>query len=103
MPSLVNAIARGAGRCDADQLNQLLRDPESGIVSSAKPAYCVAYENHEWTIDMTTKYVGTPKQGGFCGEEANYAKALAEWEERQAELERVRVEQEGSWLSRFAR
>jgi len=52
MGTLVDAIGRGAGRCDAASLNQSLRtwrgDGEYEI-SNQMPSYCDAYFGHEYT------------------------------------------------------
>lgn len=61
MKSLVNAMASGAGRCDAASLNRTLLS-WSGLgspmcISSQLPAYCSAYSNHEYTIVNAPKYV----------------------------------------------
>ncbi|WP_434779021.1 TrbM/KikA/MpfK family conjugal transfer protein [Neisseria sp. Ec49-e6-T10] len=82
MPSLISAISKGAGRCDADELNRVNRklvkvpNPEyqqcvSGkrisrssscasipsviskyIIQNARPSYCTAYFNHGWTYNV---------------------------------------------------
>lgn len=60
MPSLVNAIANGAGRCDLAGLNQNAwqqcrswRDRETGerrsYCNPQLPSYCSAYYNHAYT------------------------------------------------------
>ena len=61
MPSLVNAIANGAGKCDVASLNQTakyqclsFRDRETGEIHRTScnpqlPAYCNAYYNHAYT------------------------------------------------------
>ena len=82
MRSLTDAIARGAGRCDAAQLNSALRrevekevcDSRYGryecrielvtIISNSKPAYCVAYDGHTYTYQVGATYVGDPMGGG---------------------------------------
>lgn len=60
MKSLVNAIANGAGRCDAKSLNATLAtysfigmgSTGSGCISSAKPAYCSTWEGHEYSTEL---------------------------------------------------
>lgn len=86
MKSLTAAIAEGAGRCDADTLNQTLArqverkvcmtsnysrdDPEScyietiTVIDNQKPAYCAAYEGHGYTYQLGATYVGEPMNGG---------------------------------------
>ena len=57
MKSLVNAIANGAGRCDAASLNVTLMTYSGlglagigqGCIASTKPAYCSVYEGHAYT------------------------------------------------------
>ena len=93
---LNRALANGAGRCDAQELNRVMRrtitvreckvvanksamrslsaknkpvqecqDVQKVVVLNAKPSYCSAYHDHEWTrVSDTVKYVGDPKQGG---------------------------------------
>ncbi len=82
MPSLINAISQGAGRCDADELNRVNRkrvqvsNPAyqqciSGkkgygnkscanipktitkyVTENSRPSYCTAYFNHGWTYKV---------------------------------------------------
>lgn len=93
---LNRALANGAGRCDAKELNRVMRrtitvrecklvanksamgsmggkrkpveecqDVQKVVVLNAKPSYCTAYHDHEWTrVSDTVKYAGDPKQGG---------------------------------------
>lgn len=83
MPELVQAIANGAGRCDAAELNRINRATytkrirettgrmsdrgwitiEVPYIRNAKPAYCSAYFDHGWT-QVGTRYVGEEKNGG---------------------------------------
>lgn len=78
MPELVNAIANGAGRCDAAELNRLNRKTVTYYVwkrsihmgdgyvrqslttyGNDVPSYCKAYGGHEWTDGvMKAKYQG---------------------------------------------
>lgn len=62
MPELIDALANGAGRCDAAELNKIgfwAGSKDSGnrrfVVSGVKPDYCKAYENHGWTTVPKTK------------------------------------------------
>lgn len=95
MPQLIDAIAEGAGRCDAAELNRVMRrtitvrecravskpanglfsgslkqqtqecsDVQKSVVLNAKPSYCNAYHNHEWTRVNNVRYQGDPKNGG---------------------------------------
>lgn len=71
MQSLVQAIAHGAGRCDAASLNTTLLGYTAGFgagcISSTKPSYCSAYEGHEYTdLDKGAHYViDQPQPSGF--------------------------------------
>lgn len=92
MRGLTDALANGAGRCDAAELNRVMRrtvtvreckDPKTDtfstrrygqpscqnvrktIVLNAKPSYCTAYHQHGWTTaGENVRYVGDPKNGG---------------------------------------
>lgn len=86
MPNLVNAIANGAGRCDAKQLNKLMmrtktvqRCHKAGLwgnetvcetvqikyIEAKKPSYCQAYEQNELTSNVNqVHYEGIPEQNG---------------------------------------
>lgn len=60
MGTLVEAIGRGAGRCDAATLNQTLRtwtgtDSNQYEISSQMPSHCDAYFTHEYTDINSTK------------------------------------------------
>ena len=85
MPQLIDAIAHGAGRCDAAELNRVMRytvqvrecpryrtrDRDScpivkkTYIRPSKPSYCKAYFEHGWTTTGDAiQYVGEEKQGG---------------------------------------
>ncbi|MFN7835524.1 MAG: TrbM/KikA/MpfK family conjugal transfer protein [Burkholderiaceae bacterium] len=88
MPAVVENIVNGAGRCDANYLNannslvvQKKICPNSGwvsggensdgcyyrdveVVNNAKPAFCSAYANDQYTYLLGVKYVGDPLDGG---------------------------------------
>ncbi|WP_373700722.1 TrbM/KikA/MpfK family conjugal transfer protein [Neisseria dentiae] len=86
MPQLVDALANGAGRCDAAELNRVMtrtyikkvrkhRSNKAGgsytvevpvrYVRNAKPGYCQAYFDHEWTTaGDKVQFVGVEKEGG---------------------------------------
>lgn len=101
MPQLLSAIAAGAGRCDAKFLNQynrqtitvvtyervagepfpIRKEEKINIISSKKPNYCGAYENHEFTDNVTAKYVGDERNNGFWVEPADYERALREYQD----------------------
>lgn len=60
MSQLVDALANGAGRCDAASLNRIgryigSREDRRFVISTVKPNYCTVYENHEYTNVPTTK------------------------------------------------
>ena len=90
MTSLVRAISRGAGRCDARSLNVTLRDwygdreDRRFYIRNQMPEYCAAYTGHEYTDldDATARYVGVPERGGHWVEPQEYATALAAYNER---------------------
>lgn len=70
MTALANAIANGAGRCDAASLNATLISYPNGFlsggcVSSQKPDYCTAYEGHEYTRLGETVYVIDPPKTNY--------------------------------------
>lgn len=83
MPSLINALANGAGRCDAAELNRMGKrkytetqcfgkgknrtctQVQKTYIANTKPSYCSAYFNHEWTTaGDKVRYIGTEKSGG---------------------------------------
>jgi hypothetical protein len=79
MPSLVQSIANGAGRCDAAYLNTLTRQEEKKVcnaysdscavetvtvIDSTQPAYCAAYSGHPYVYQIGARYVGEPMNGG---------------------------------------
>lgn len=86
MPQLINAIANGAGRCDAAELNRVMtsyyttqkcyyrsnkaggtycQDTIESYVRNAYPSYCQAYFDHDWTTAAdAVKFVGKEKKGG---------------------------------------
>lgn len=86
MPSLIDALVNGAGRCDAAELHRMMastykkkvnkhRSNKAGgnyfiempvqYIRNAKPKYCQAYFDHEWTTaGDKVKYIGVEKEGG---------------------------------------
>lgn len=92
MQSLVSAISRGAGRCDAPSLNSTLAmwsgNSDSGytMINNKMPDYCAAYTGHSYTDFATSgtlpRYVGVPERGGHWVEARDYDRALAEYNER---------------------
>ncbi|WP_051439437.1 TrbM/KikA/MpfK family conjugal transfer protein [Bordetella petrii] len=106
MSSLVRAMARGAGRCDAKTLNQTLRrmigpGGDAGydgvVILDEMPTYCAAYILHSYTDlkDELPQYVGTPKEDGFWVEAKDYPSAVARYEREQA-AKKARRENYGS-------
>lgn len=99
MVNLVDAIANGAGRCDAAALNAssiVMRGGEDGTyyVSNALPAACVALASHTYT-DATTKpvarYVGEPGRGGHWVEGDQYDAAMRAYSARIANEDAARL------------
>ncbi|MFG0230546.1 TrbM/KikA/MpfK family conjugal transfer protein [Achromobacter sp. 413638] len=101
MQSLVDAISRGAGRCDPETLNRDLgrwmNTPLFGdmrVVGNQRPGYCSVYTSHEYTyFDGTLpRYVGKPEEGGYWVAEKDYERERVRYEEvlakRKADAER---------------
>lgn len=86
MTSLVNAIANGSGRCDAEALNAALRswNGDTVFISNQVPDYCPALLNHAYTSpgDLAPKYVGTPERGGYWVEAKDYERAFGDYKAR---------------------
>lgn len=91
MQSLVSAISRGAGRCDAQSLNATLvswtEDYDNRTyISDQMPNYCAAYTGHAYTDFSSSgtlpRYVGKPERRGHWVEERDYNRALVEYNER---------------------
>ncbi|MCF7221653.1 TrbM/KikA/MpfK family conjugal transfer protein [Marilutibacter chinensis] len=90
MSNLVEAISRGAGRCDAQSLNRTLVfwrgswDDGDTYISNQMPGYCAAYTGHQYTDldDTAPRYVGDPNRGGHWVESQNYESALAAYNDR---------------------
>jgi len=87
MPALINAIARGAGNCDAHFLNSLnkayyekkivdkgwskwnsdddtVRIVRVEYIKNELPSYCKVYEENEYTQGVVPVYVGVEKEDG---------------------------------------
>jgi hypothetical protein len=89
MKSLVAAISRGAGQCDAVSLNQTVTywvGSEDGrvYIDNSMPDYCTVYTSHQYTdlVSIKPVYVGVPERGGFWVAPDQYEKALAEYNAR---------------------
>ena len=113
MSARMDAISRGAGKCDADYLNaayakdlyryRIIGSDYLGIpairdVSLIKtvtltqlPNYCVVYNDHAWTYDLSIKYVGNPNSGGYWVPAREFEKAQAKWE----------ADHNGSWANNW--
>lgn len=100
MRTLVSAISRGAGQCDAASLNQTVVywsgnwDSGETYISDRMPDYCAAYTGHAYT-DFNTggfipRYVGTPERGGYWVEAKDYDRALAAYKARIEAEDRAR-------------
>lgn len=85
MQSFVEAIANGAGRCDAASLNAQLMvqgyDGTTTSISAQLPDYCMSYIGNQYSNlgGTTPKYVGTPEKGGFWVAASEYDAALAQY------------------------
>lgn len=87
MPALINAIARGAGNCDAAYLNNLnkayyekkivdkgwvkwsddddtVRIERVEYIKNELPDYCKIYEDNEYTQGVIPIYTGVEEEGG---------------------------------------
>ncbi|ALS68413.1 TrbM/KikA/MpfK family conjugal transfer protein [Pandoraea apista] len=94
MPSLINTIANGAGRCDADYLNMNniveveVRECDGygggdtgpscytytkRVISNVLPTYCVAYTQSQYQYLLGVKYVGEPLKDGHWISDASGA------------------------------
>lgn len=85
--SLISALANGAGQCDANSLNAMLRRQhfdDDGVISDQMPEYCMAYASHEWTRVRLPLYIGTPARGGHWVDPENYETELANYKAQQA-------------------
>ena len=91
MRALVDAMANGAGRCDAASLNVTLRvwnhwDADGGrvLINNQMPGYCVAYTGHQYTDlgDLAPRYVGTPERGGYWVDARDHNAAVARYNDR---------------------
>ena len=91
MRALVNAMANGAGRCDAASLNVTLRvwnhwDADGGrvFINNQMPGYCAAYTGHQYTNlgDLSPKYVGTQERGGYWVDARDQDAAIARYNDR---------------------
>lgn len=97
MANFVEAIVNGAGRCDPGSLNAALLyqyDWEGPTyISNRLPDYCAAYIGNAYTNFNSTgtapRYVGVPERGGYWVEAKDYDQALAAYNARIAEEDRL--------------
>ncbi|MFC4963454.1 TrbM/KikA/MpfK family conjugal transfer protein [Alcaligenes sp. GCM10023179] len=109
----MDAISRGAGKCDPDYLNATygqdiyryrmvgsnylgipaIRDLSliKTVTLTKLPNYCVVYNDHEWTYDLSIKYVGDPNRGGYWAPARDYVSAQSKWN----------AEHTGSWANNW--
>ncbi len=106
MGDRVDAISHGAGKCDADYLNRSYADtaykwrlrgyrydastgsrepvyevqPLPTVTLTQLPAWCVAYNDHAWTYELSIRYVGRPTMGGRWVKAVDYDAAQAKWD-----------------------
>jgi hypothetical protein len=106
MRSLVNAMANGAGRCDAASLNVTLLvwnswDADGGkvLINNQMPGYCAAYTGHQYADlgDLAPRYVGTPERGGYWVDARDYIAASARYNDRIAAEDSRRRNDEWYW------
>lgn len=102
MSSLTSALSRGAGRCDAQELNaysyELEAYPDHTFVRQIIPDYCVALYGHDWT-DLRADapvYIGEEEFSGRWASRAHTAKEQNAYDRRKAEILRIRLEREGN-------
>lgn len=88
MRALVDAMANGAGRCDANSLNATLGSIHKGVrtTSNVMPAHCTAYASHPYAqlSSYTARYVGVPERGGMWVEPEQFDKAQVAYDARVA-------------------
>lgn len=99
MASLVTTLTNGAGRCDANTLNTVLRQApvdefSKMTIGNSLPDYCTAYFNHQYTdhkqTDTAPKYVGTPEQGGYWVESKDHSAALDSYKSKASAQEMIK-------------
>ena len=103
MPARIDAIAHGAGKCDPQSLNSAFAatayryrktasaggdageittydvHPIATVNQSTLPGYCVSYNDHAWTYDLSVKYVGEPLKGGYWVKAKDFSTEQARW------------------------
>ena len=85
METLVDAIANGAGRCSANELNRSLQyflTNDVIAVRNSMPGYCSTWFDHPYTDlkEVRPLYVGIPDKGGFWTEPENFESAKKHYE-----------------------
>jgi hypothetical protein len=90
MTSFIKAAARGAGKCDAENLNKDLAVWENGNLVAIRnwlPEYCTTYINHEY-VDraeyLAPRYIGEYGCKGFWADGANYEQAVSAYNTKRA-------------------
>lgn len=75
----VSAITMGAGNCEPETLNRMLRianagsDGSSTVISNHAPQYCFSYYALQGlNANTMPRYVGTPETGGYWASAAEY-------------------------------
>lgn len=104
MPARIDAIANGAGKCDPASLNSAFAatsyryrtrtmgfgdsgdattydvQPIATVSQNKLPGYCVTYNDHAWSYDLSVKYVGDPLRGGYWVKAKDFSAAQARWQ-----------------------
>ena len=90
MQTLVEAIANGAGQCDANNLNSSQSfwvEENRVVINNTLPSWCSDYYGHRYVDFKGSQpvYVGVPEKGGFWVEPQDYEAGLKIYNERQRE------------------
>lgn len=104
MPARIDAIANGAGKCDPESLNRAFAatsyryrtrtmgfgdsgdattydvQPIATVSQNKLPGYCVTYNDHAWSYDLSVKYVGDPLRGGYWVKAKDFDAAQSRWQ-----------------------
>lgn len=115
MVNLIDSLSKGAERCDAEYLNRTLKTIKTKLVCTGsgdsdtcetinyteirntKPSYCSAYENHEYTRDVTAQYIGTPDKSGFWANHNEYEEKLQKYNELMERLKEEESKKNNFW------
>lgn len=52
----------------------------STVTLTQLPTWCVAYNDHDWTYELSVRYVGRPMMGGRWVKAEDYEAAQARWD-----------------------